>query len=156
MSGMLTIGAVAKDAGCQVATIRYYEDIGLMPEAERRTGGHRLYNDTDVARLVFIRRCRELDMPIEKIAALLKISDDGARPCAEALQLTHEHLTAVRARLKELRALERVLAGFAAECEAKCCKGTVASCTLFDDMRSLAPATTTARRRAKRRAVQTK
>jgi len=110
-----------------------------MPEAERRSGGHRLYSEDDVARLVFIRRCRELDMGIEKIAALLKISDDGARPCAEALDLTREHLAAVRSRLQELRALERTLASFAAQCESTCCSGSVASCTLFDDMRALAP-----------------
>jgi DNA-binding transcriptional MerR regulator len=132
----LPIGAAARKAGCAVATIRYYEEIGLMPEAERRAGGHRLYDDADIARLVFIRRCRELDMPIGKIAALLDISDDGARPCAEALDLTREHLAAVRARLSELRKLERTLAAFAAECEATCCKGASASCTLFSSMRS--------------------
>jgi DNA-binding transcriptional MerR regulator len=108
-SASLTIGAAARKAGCAVATIRYYEETGLMPEAERRAGGHRLYGDADIARLVFIRRCRELDMPIGRIAALLAISDDGARPCAEALDLTREHLAAVRTRLSELRKLERTL-----------------------------------------------
>ncbi len=150
MTSMLTIGAAARNAGCQVATIRYYEEIGLMPEAERRGGGHRLYSEADVARLVFIRRCRDLGMPIEKIAALLKLSDDGSRPCAEALELTHEHLEAVRTRLKELRALERTLTMFAAECETKCCRGATASCTLFNDMRTRAPAP------PKRRAGRTK
>lgn len=134
-SAAMTIGAAARRAGCPVATVRYYEDIGLMPEAERRPGGHRLYDETDIARLVFIRRCRELDMPIEKISALLAISDDGARPCSEALDLTHEHLAAVRTRLKELRELERVLAAFAAECEQTCCRGPSAACTLFSALR---------------------
>lgn len=131
----LTIGAAAERAGCPVATVRYYEEIGLMPAAARRPGGHRLYDETDVARLVFIRRCRELDMPIEKISALLAISYDGARRCAEALELTNEHLTAVRARLNELRALERSLAAFAADCAETCCRGSSASCTLFTAMR---------------------
>lgn len=136
MSAALTIGAAARRAGCQAATIRYYEEIGLMPEPDRRSSGHRVYTSADIARLVFIRRCRDLDMPIEKIAALLEISDDGARPCAEALDLTQQHLAAVRARLKELRELERTLAGFAAECQNTCCAGTVASCTLFNDVRA--------------------
>ncbi|MEZ5997008.1 MAG: MerR family transcriptional regulator [Hyphomonadaceae bacterium] len=134
-SSAMTIGAAAKRAGCPVATVRYYEEIGLMPEAERRPGGHRLYDETDVARLIFIRRCRELDMPIGKIVALLAISDDGARPCAEALDLTHEHLAAVRSRLNELRELERTLAAFAAECAQTCCQGSSATCTLFSELR---------------------
>lgn len=134
-STAMTIGAAARRAGCPVATVRYYEEIGLMPPAERRPGGHRLYDQTDVARLIFIRRCRELDMPIEKIVALLKISDDGTRPCSEALDLTNEHLAAVRSRLKELRVLERTLSAFAAECETTCCRGSSASCTLFDDLK---------------------
>lgn len=134
MSAM-TIGAAARRAGCPVATVRYYEEIGLMPEADRRAGGHRVYGETDVARLVFIRRCRELDMPIEKISALLQISDDGARPYAEALDLTNEYLAAVRTRLKELRELERALAAFAADCAQTCCKGASAACTLFSELR---------------------
>jgi len=131
----MTIGAAAKRAGCRVATVRYYEEIGLMPEPDRRAGGHRVYSDTDVARLIFIRRCRELDMPIEKIVALLAISDDGARPCVEALDLTNEHLAAVRTRLNELRELERTLAAFAADCAQTCCTGTSATCTLFSELR---------------------
>lgn len=131
----LTIGGAARAAGCPVATVRYYEEIGLMPPAERRASGHRLYDETDVARLVFIRRCRELDMPIEKISALLAISDDGSRPCNEALDLTNEHLAAVRTRLEELRELERTLAAFAADCAETCCRGSSANCTLFTALR---------------------
>lgn len=135
-SSAMTIGVAAKRAGCPVATVRYYEEIGLMPRAERRPSGHRLYDETDIARLIFIRSCRELDMPIEKISALLAISDDGARPCSEALELTNEHLSAVRARLKELRDLERTLAAFAADCAQTCCRGSSSTCTLFTEMRA--------------------
>ncbi len=131
----LAIGAAARMAGCAVATIRYYEEVGLMPRANRATGGGRLFNERDIARLVFIRRCRDLDMPIEKIAQLLAISDDGKRPCAEALDLANEHLTAVRDRIRELRKLERTLSAFAAECTVTCCGGSSASCNLFADMR---------------------
>lgn len=107
-----------------------------MPEAHRASGGQRTYDDTSIARLVFIRRCRDLDMPIEKIAALLAISDDGQRPCAEALSLTTEHLEAVRARIRDLTALEQTLSAFAQDCANTCCKGPSASCTLFSEIRA--------------------
>lgn len=136
-SGSATsIGGAARRTGCPVATIRYYEQIGLMPAAERGVGGQRVYDHIAIARLTFIRRCRDLDMPIEKITALLSISDDGERPCAEALTLTNEHLEAVRLRILELTDLERILSAFAAECSSTCCRGSSASCTLFSGMRA--------------------
>ncbi len=55
----LTIGALAAQTGCNVATIRYYEEIGLLPKASRGPGGHRVYRDSDLRRLTFIRRCRQ-------------------------------------------------------------------------------------------------
>lgn len=130
-----TIGGAARRAGCPVATIRYYEEIGIMPIAERGMGGQRVYDDVAIARLTFIRRCRDLDMPIEKITALLTISDDGARPCADALTLTNEHLEVVRSRIRELTDLEQTLSAFAAECSSTCCRGPSVSCTLFSEMR---------------------
>jgi DNA-binding transcriptional MerR regulator len=141
-----SIGDAAKSAGCRVATIRYYEDIGLMPKAERGAGGQRVYDETDVARLTFIRRCRDLDMPIEKITALLAISDDGTRPCVEALDLTNEHLSAVRSRMAELRKLERTLAAFAADCASTCCMGAASTCTLFSELRAVDEGSGPARR----------
>ena len=56
----LTIGTLARRAGSNVETVRYYERIGLMPEPPRTAGGHRLYGEEHVRRLYFIRRCREL------------------------------------------------------------------------------------------------
>lgn len=64
IAGDLTIGAVARRAGCSIATIRYYEDIGLLPPPARRTGGHRYYVDSDLSRIAFIRRCREAGFPM--------------------------------------------------------------------------------------------
>lgn len=87
-----TGGGAARRASTLVATIRYYEEIGLMPAAERGLGGQRLYDDDDIARLTFIRRCRNLDMPIEKIIAWLTISDEGTRPCADGLTFINEPL----------------------------------------------------------------
>jgi DNA-binding transcriptional MerR regulator len=55
----MTIGRLAAETRCTVPTIRYYEEIGLLPEADRRAGGHRVYGEGDLRRLTFIRRCRD-------------------------------------------------------------------------------------------------
>jgi DNA-binding transcriptional MerR regulator len=57
---VLTIGALALQAGCNVPTVRSYEEIGLLPKAARRAGGHRVYGVDDLKRSVFGRRCRDL------------------------------------------------------------------------------------------------
>ncbi|RZJ09911.1 MAG: MerR family transcriptional regulator, partial [Rubrivivax sp.] len=63
----LSIGTVAKQAGCSVPTIRYYEDIGLLPPAARTAAGQRSYGKADLQRLGFIRRCRELGFPVDQV-----------------------------------------------------------------------------------------
>jgi DNA-binding transcriptional MerR regulator len=129
----LSIGHVAREAGCSVASIRYYEDIGLLPSAGRRSGGHRVYGADDVRRLVFIRRCRDFGFPIEKVRELLSASSADT-PCKEARDIAAAHLQSVRDKLVELKALERALAGFVRNCDANCASGTVQDCTLFDDI----------------------
>ena len=60
----LTIGALATQARTNVPTIRYYEEIGLLPQAERGSNGHRYYREADLRRLTFIKRCRDFGFPI--------------------------------------------------------------------------------------------
>jgi DNA-binding transcriptional MerR regulator len=129
----LSIGLVAREAGCSVASIRYYEDIGLLPSAGRRAGGHRVYGSDDVRRLVFIRRCRDFGFPIQKVRELLAASS-AETPCKEARDIAAVQLRTVRNKLVELQALERALAGFVLNCDANCASGTVQDCTLFDDI----------------------
>ena len=64
MTDILTIGALADETRCSIPTIRYYEQVGLMPEANRRPGGHRFYGEPDLKRLTFIRRCRDFGFSI--------------------------------------------------------------------------------------------
>ncbi len=75
----LRISQLARTAGTTPPTIRYYEKIGLLPPARRRATGHREYDEADVGRLTFIRRCRALGLSIPRVRALLAIADDGAR-----------------------------------------------------------------------------
>lgn len=129
---MLSIGAVAKRVGCSVPTIRYYESVGLLPEAERGPGGQRLYGRRDLARLNFIRRCRDMDMPIDRISDLL-ILESGGRPCAETLTFFSAQRDAIKARIESLQMLEIELGAYIATCE-NGCAGKAQPCSIFDQV----------------------
>lgn len=130
----LKIGALAKRTGTNTPTIRYYEEIGLLPPADRREGGQRCFAEADVKRLTFIRRCREFGFPIEQVRDLLAVMEDPARSCAEARDVAQEHLTAVRAKLVELKALERSIASFVQTCDATCAGGPGPDCSILEDL----------------------
>ena len=81
---MLTIGKLGEAAGVKVPTIRYYEQIGLLPEAERSAGNQRLYSRKALERLAFIRHARGLGFTLEAIRDLLSLSDRPDQSCAAA------------------------------------------------------------------------
>lgn len=124
-SAKITIGELSRRTGCNVETVRYYERIGLIPPAPRTTGRYRLYGDADVRRLAFVRRARELGFTLADVRTLLTLApgqSDG--PCAQARELAAAHLAAVRAKIADLRAMERVLDDAVARCAAggdPCC-----------------------------------
>jgi len=92
----LSIGAVAKRAGCTVPTIRYYEDIGLLPPAARTDAGQRHYGEAALRRLTFIRRCRDFGFSIEQVRELVGQVDQPDRPCTEVRDIAAVHLAEVR------------------------------------------------------------
>jgi DNA-binding transcriptional MerR regulator len=116
---MFSIGALARETGVKVPTIRYYEQIGLIEEPARTAGNQRRYVQGHVERLRFIRHARELGLPLEAIRELLGLSDAPDQPCAQADQLVQQHLDAVRARIARLQRLERELARMAQGCAAQ-------------------------------------
>lgn len=130
----LTIGRLAAATGCSVPTIRYYEEIGLLPEADRRSGGHRVYAEGDLRRLTFIRRCRDFGFSIEQTRELAALSGSSTRDCTEARDCAAQHLDAVRKKLKELRALERSLKTFVDACNDQCVGGPAESCVILEDL----------------------
>lgn len=107
---------LAQRTGCNLETIRYYEKIGVMPDPPRTASGHRIYDDSHVARLRFILRARELGFAIEQIRGLLDLVDGGTQTCAEVKERTERHLADVRAKIADLRRIEKVLASTAAQC----------------------------------------
>lgn len=109
-------GELARRAGCNLETIRYYEKIGLLTEPPRSANGYRIYGDAHIGRLRFILRGRELGFAIEEIRGLMTLVDSGNQTCAEVKARTELHLTDVRAKIADLRRIESILARTAAQC----------------------------------------
>ena len=107
---------LANRSGCNIETIRYYEKIGVLPDPPRSVSGYRLYDEKHLVRLRFILRARELGFPIEEIRGLLDLVDGGTQTCAEVKARTERHLEDVRARIADLKRIERVLAQTAKQC----------------------------------------
>jgi len=107
---------MAQRTGCNLETIRYYEKTGMMPDPPRTASGYRVYDETHVSRLRFILRARELGFSIEQIRGLLELVDGGTQTCSEVKERTERHLADVRAKIADLRRIEKVLAATAAQC----------------------------------------
>ena len=108
MSGQeIGIGELASATGCKVQTIRYYEEIGLMPEPKRTAGNQRRYGRPHVDRLAFIRHSRELGFSLEAIRELLSMSDRPEQPCDAVDRLARRQLEQVERRLARLTMLKR-------------------------------------------------
>lgn len=132
----LTIGALAKATGVPTPTIRYYEEIGLLPPAERSQSGQRIYIPSDIDQLVFIKRCRDFGFSIERVRLLAGLSISKDKDCAEVRDVAQVHLEEVRARLDELKALEQSLSSFVGICDQVCAGGVGKDCTIFKDISS--------------------
>ena len=116
MRNSVKIGELAKRTGCLVETIRYYEREGLLLEPARSEGNYRLYRETDVERLQFIRHCRSLDMTLEEIRNLLRFRDAPDDNCGDVNALLDEHIEHVANRIKELKLLQEKLRGLRSLC----------------------------------------
>jgi len=132
----MKIGALASRTGTKVPTIRYYESIGLLPQAARQEGGHRLYDQVDVERLVFIRRCREFGFSVEEVRSLTALQSDRSRSCVELREVAATRLAAVRTRIHDLEELAASLQEFVRTCDDRCIGGSGPDCTILGDLRS--------------------
>ena len=131
---VLTIGQLAKSASVTTPTIRYYEEIGLLPQAGRSPAGQRIYDDSDLERLTFIRRCRDFGFSIDQVRTLAGLSISTDQDCSQVRDIAQAHLTEVRAKLAELRGLEVSLQRFASQCDAVCAGGAGRDCVVFKDL----------------------
>jgi len=120
---------LARRAGTTVPTIRYYEEIGLLRPAAR-SGGQRTYDNEDVRRLSFIRRCRDFDFSIDDIRTLLSLLQNG-KSCTEARQLAEGRLVELRRRRLDLQALEATIASLVTVCANTCDGGAAPDCVIL-------------------------
>ena len=120
---VVPIGALAERTGVKVETIRYYEQVGLLPPPERSEGNQRRYGRRHIERLAFIKHARDLGFAVDAIRTLLKLSDNPAMACDDAHAIAVAHLDEVRHKIARLRSLEKELDRIAATCS-----GGVAAC----------------------------
>ncbi|TNF60688.1 MAG: Cd(II)/Pb(II)-responsive transcriptional regulator [Burkholderiales bacterium] len=113
----LRIGEAARQTGLTAASIRYYEQEGLLPAPPRSGSSYRIYGEADLHRLRFIRLCRAMDMSLGEVRTLLGLDLKDKADCRAARQTLDEHLAHVRQRLSELRALERNLRSLRDRCD---------------------------------------
>jgi DNA-binding transcriptional MerR regulator len=116
----MPIGEVARRSQVKVPTIRYYEQIGLLPSPARTEGNRRLYGERDLRRLSFIRHARDLGFEIDAIRTLLTLQDNPAQPCSEADAIARDKLSEVNARIESLLALKEELEAMVGGCTHRC------------------------------------
>jgi len=125
----MRIGVLAERTGTTIPTIRYYEQIGLLRAVARR-GGQRSYDNEDLRRLAFIRRCRAFDFSIGDIRALLSLKQRNAS-CTEARRLAEGRLAELQRRRAELTALEASIASLVTSCAESCDGGAAPDCVIL-------------------------
>ena len=128
MAPRLTIGQVSKVTGCKVQTIRYYEEIGLLPPPARSEGNQRIYEQSQIGRLVFIRHARQLGFPLDSIRELLRLADEPDQSCAAVDAIANAQLGDVEQRIAQLQSLKGELERMIAQCRG----GSIADCRIIE------------------------
>ena len=101
------IGTLARQAGLPIQTIRYYEQLGLLPKPQRSASGYRLYGDEAVDRLVFIKKAQNLGLRLQDIREILELADRGRCPCGHVQTLLKKRLHELQQKIDDLRLIER-------------------------------------------------
>ena len=112
----LSIGELSKLTGVNIETIRYYERIKMLPLPPRTAGGRRVYDPTHLRVLAFMRRSRELGFSLDEIRALIRLGGPEKASCRQVREMAAHHLDHIRAKITDLRKLERLLAKTVAQC----------------------------------------
>ena len=129
-ASLLSIGELGRLTRCKVQTIRWYEEVGLLPPPARTEGGHRVYGPTHLARLDFIRHARELGFPLDAVRTLLALSDRPERQCEEAHALASSQLAVVEDKLRRMEALRVELARMTDACRG----GVAGECRILETL----------------------
>ena len=124
----LSIGTLAKATDVKVTTIRFYEQIGLLPEPLRASNDRRVYDERTLSRLAFIKHARQLGFAVDAIRTLLQLSDNPDQSCEQANILAAEQLAAVDSKIIRLQALR----GELQRVVSAACQGRVSDCRVIE------------------------
>ncbi|MGB8602102.1 MAG: helix-turn-helix domain-containing protein [Rhizomicrobium sp.] len=127
MSETFSIGDLARVTATRVETIRYYEKIALLPSPLRSAGNYRVYDQSHLERLSFIRRGRDLGFSLDEVRTLLALADDRKRSCADVDRIARAHLAEVERKLADLNTLRRELKQIISQCG----HGTIDECRII-------------------------
>src|SRR5580704_12333507 len=125
----ITIGDLAKRTGTKVVTVRYYEQIGLLPVPSRTAGNYRTYSNEHLRRLRFIRRCRDLGFTLDQIRDLLRLASQRDEACAAVDRITAQHLIEIEQKIADLKRLAKELRRLNNCCQGK---GIIADCRIIE------------------------
>ena len=125
----MSIGELSNESGVKIVTIRYYEEIGLLPSPARTAANYRAYNQEHAKRLRFIRRCRDLGFSLDQIRDLFRLSAENTPSCAEICQVAERHLAAVEEKLADLSRLASELRRISRRCNGR---RPIAECRILE------------------------
>ena len=125
----MSIGELAKETGVKIVTIRYYEQIGVLPAPARTAGNYRAYNEGHAQQLRFIRRCRDLGFSLDEVRELFRLSTENASSCADVCRIADRHLKAIEDKLTDLNRLASELSRISASCSGS---GPMAECRILE------------------------
>ena len=128
--GLFNIGQAAEASGVSAKMIRHYEENGFIPKAGRTVAGYRIYKDSDVHVLRFIRRARDLGFSLKEIKTLLGLWQSRRRESAEVKKLAMRHVTELDAKIAEMQAMRRTLLNLAEHCHGD----DRPDCPILDDL----------------------
>ena len=128
MEKTFSIGQLAKECGCKVQTLRYYEEIDLIPAPARNRGNQRVYSEDHRKRLNFIRHSRQLGFSLDQIRQILALADNPNQPCDRVNAIAQAHLDEVSSKIARLRDMQIELQRMVSECSAD----KVADCRIVE------------------------
>ncbi len=125
----LTTGQLAKRAGVNIETIRYYERRGIIPEPRRKASGYRLYPSNTVTRVRFIKHAKELGFSLKEINELLTLRLDENTPCSEVKSRAEDKISDIKEKIKSLQRMKKALVNLTKECSGR---GPVSECPILE------------------------
>ena len=129
----LTIGQLAKRAQVNVETVRYYERRGLMPEPPRRESGYRQYSESDITRIRFVRRAKELGFSLKEVMELFSLRVDPNTTCGDIKRKAEVKIADIEEKIRVLQKMKKGLGKLVASCRGR---GPTAECPILEVLNS--------------------